>query len=87
MIVVLRVMPEDGEVEYSQLEETVKTTVQNYGESVKIRSVEAVGVGFGLQACVIDFQVDETLGIENLENQLADIEIIGEVNVEKMDRL
>ncbi len=86
MIITYRVMPEDGEIEYSQLEEVTKKTVQAYDESVRINKVEAHNVGFGLQAVKINFSVDENKGSENLENQLKELEEVGDVIIESMSR-
>jgi translation elongation factor aEF-1 beta len=87
MIVSFRVMPEDGETDYSVLEAKVKETVETYDESVKIKSISEEGVGFGLKAVAIEFQIDEVHGSEDLENKLAAIPEAGEVNLTKMDRL
>lgn len=87
MILEFRVMPEDGETEYSVLEGKVNEVLANYHESLKVRSVESENVGFGLQAVHVDIQIDENCGSEELENKLADIEEAGEVNLLKMDRL
>jgi len=87
MIVQYRVMPEDGEVEYQTLENVTKEIVSAYNETVKILEIGAVGVGFGLQACTVKFQLDENCGSEPLENQLIELAEVGDVNVELMDRL
>lgn len=87
MILEFRVMPEDGETEYSELETQVKSVIENYHESVKVREIKAQSVGFGLQAVHVDIELDENCGSEDLENKLADIELAGEVNLLKMDRL
>lgn len=87
MIVAFRVMPEDGETDYSVLESKVKETVETYNETVKVKSISEEGVGFGLKAVAIEFQIDETYGSEELENKLAEIPEAGEVNLTKMDRL
>ncbi len=87
MILEFRVMPEDGETEYQNLEDSVKYVVENYDESLKVKAIEAQNVGFGLQAVRVEVELNETLGSEELENKLAEIEIAGEVNLLKMDRL
>lgn len=87
MILEFRVMPEDGETEYSVLEGKVKEILENYHESLKVKSIGSENVGFGLQAVHVELQIDETCGSEELENKLADIEEAGEVNLLKMDRL
>lgn len=87
MIVEYRVMPEDGEVEYSELESKTKETVENYKDDVTVLEVNEEPVGFGLKAVKIKFQMDENHGSEELENQLADLAEVGEVTVTLMDRL
>ena len=87
MIVGFRIMPEDGEVDYSVLENKVKELIENYHESVQVRSIEADPVGFGLKAVSIEIQIDEVCGTEDLENKLDEIEESGEVTITKMDRL
>ncbi|MFT4244659.1 MAG: hypothetical protein ACMXYB_04380 [Candidatus Woesearchaeota archaeon] len=87
MILEFRVMPEDGETEFSELESSVKEVISNYHESVKVRIIEPQNVGFGLQAVRVEIEIDENCGSEDLENKLADLELAGEVNLLKMDRL
>ncbi len=87
MIVVYRIMPEDGEVEYSDLENVSKDIVESYHESVKVLEVGPQDVGFGLQAVKIKFQIDENCGSEDLENLLKENDIVGDVIIELMDRL
>ncbi len=87
MIVQYRVMPRDGDVDYGTLESKVKNIVLSYGENIEIKNVEPAPVGFGIEGVRIKFQMDENLGLENLEKQLMKLEIVGELNVELMDRL
>ncbi len=87
MIMELRVMPEDGEVEYSNLENEVRKVVQNYGEGIEIKNVEPENVGFGLQAVRIKFQMNEEYGSDRLEEELEALDIVGGVTVTLMDRL
>lgn len=87
MIIAFRVMPVDGETEYSDLEKAVKETVEAYAEDVKIKECVSEPAGFGMQAVAIEIQMDEKHGSEDLENQLNDLEITGDISVTKMDRL
>jgi len=87
MIVEYRIMPEDGEIEYSKLEEVAKTTIENYDDTVNVLETKSHDVGFGLQAVKIKFQVDEKKGSEELEEKLKSCPEIGDVIVELMDRL
>lgn len=87
MIVEYRVMPEDGEIEYSDLEQKTRETVDSYDEKLEVLEVKEDPVGFGLKAVRIKFQMDEKLGSEELENKLAELPEVGEVTVTLMDRL
>ena len=87
MIMELRIMPEDGEVEYSNLEDKVKEVVLNYGDGIEIKNLESENVGFGLQAVKIKFQMNEDYGSDNLEEQLTNLDVVGGVTVTLMDRL
>ena len=87
MIVVYKVMPEDGEIEFSALESATKAGVAAYDESVEVLETSSENVGFGLQACKIRFRIDENKGSEELENKLKELPEIGDVVLEMMDRL
>ena len=87
MILGFKVMPEDGETETSVLKDKVEKTVTEFHESVQMRTLEAQDVGFGLKAIMVEIQIDEKQGSEELENKLNEIEEAGDVSVTKMDRL
>ena len=87
MLIVYRVMPDDGDVEYSKLESATKKTVEKFHPSVKVKSTAKVDVGFGLEAVKISFQIDELCGSEALEEKLKELDEVGDVTVELMDRL
>lgn len=86
MMLEFKVMPE-GEVEYSEVESAVKSLVEGYDTSVKIKEISSEPIGFGLEAVKIKFQLDENLGSEDIENKLNDLEIVGDVEITLMDRL
>lgn len=87
MMMIYKVMPENSEIDYSQLEGTTKNIVQNYDETVSIVETKKENVGFGLQAVKIKFSVDENKGSDELEEKLKADPAIGDVVVESMDRL
>ena len=87
MIVVYKVMPEDGEVEFAALESAVKEGVSSYKDDVQVLETSSQEVGFGLKACRIKFQLDENHGSEELENKLKELPEVGDVVLEVMDRL
>lgn len=87
MMLVYRIMPEDGEVEYEALEKSAVETIKAYDSSVKVENVSQHEVGFGLKAVKVKFQVDENKGSEALEEQLKELPEVGDVVIELMDRL
>lgn len=86
MIITYRVMPKDGEVEYSQLKEVTEKTVKEYDETVTISSIDEHDVGFGIKAVKINFSVEESKGSENLENELKNLNEVADVQIEAMSR-
>ena len=86
MIMTYRVMPGDGDVEYSQLEKVTKETIGNYDQTAKVNWAKELGMSFGIKAVQINFSVDEARGSEALEEQLKKIEEVGDVIVESMSR-
>jgi translation elongation factor aEF-1 beta len=87
MIVRYKVMPQDGEIETSILKEKSEEVIKKYDTNLEIRESVIVEVGFGLKAIEVEIKFDENLGSENLENNLNDLEEVGDVQVLKMDRL
>ena len=87
MIMELRIMPEDGEVDYEVLETKVKETVLAYGAGIEVKECGPESMSFGLRAVKIKFQMNENYGSDNLEENLSALEEAGEVAVTLMDRL
>ena len=87
MLVIYRVMPEDGEVEFEVLKEKSLECIKAYDSSVQVRQSDEADVGFGLKALRVTVQIDETKGSEELENTLRELDEVGDVIVESMDRL
>ena len=88
MIVEYKVMPNtDVEVEYEQLEKVVKECVENYQSDVVVKECGPEPLGFGMQAVKIKFQMDENHGTDNIEDQLSELEEVGELQCTLMDRL
>lgn len=87
MILAYEVRPDGGEVEFETLKAKVEETVKAYADKIIIKEIKEAPMGFGLMAVFVEFQLDETLGSENLENNLLALEEVGDVVVKKMDRL
>lgn len=86
MILTYRVMPEDGDIEYSLLESSVKKVLEDFDKSVKINRIDEQPVGFGLKAVKVNFNIDEKCGSEAVEEKLKELEIVGDVIIESMSR-
>ena len=86
MILTYEVRPEDGEVEYSKLEEVTKKTIENFDSSVNIKSVQEKPMGFGLKAVEINFSVDEKYGTDAIEEALLANQEVGDTVCINMSR-
>ncbi len=79
--VTLRLMPESAEADLSKLESAVR-------ERVKIHSVSKEPIAFGLESLKIVAVVEDAAGgTEPLENELARLPGVGNVQVVGMTRL
>lgn len=86
MILTYEIRPEDGEVEYSKLEEVTKTTIENFDSSMVLKSIKQKPMGFGLMAVEVNFSMDEKLGTDAIEEALQAKEEIGDVVCLSMSR-
>ena len=86
MILTYEVRPEDGEVEYSRLEEVTKTTIENFNSSVVLKSIKQKPMGFGLMAVEVNFSMDEKFGTDAIEEKLLECEEVGDVVCVSMSR-
>ncbi|MBN2122222.1 elongation factor 1-beta [Candidatus Micrarchaeota archaeon] len=75
----IKVYPEDP----SKLEE-VKSAV---GELVKVVKIEDEPIGFGLIAAVVTFVMEDGGGLDDLEEKIAALPNVSQVQVVGMDRI
>ena len=80
-------MPKNSEVDVEEVKKKVTDLISNYDDKIEIKNGDIFEIGFGLKAFEIEFKIDENLGSEDLENKISDLEIVGDCNVLKMDRL
>ncbi len=88
VIVKIRVMPEDTEVDLNALEKIITEKINSFcGRDNAFKEAQINPVAFGLKALDITFAVDEKRGdTEPLELELAKIEGVNSVEVTSVSR-
>jgi elongation factor 1-beta len=85
VIMTLRVMPEDVDIDLDALLEKIKQAIP---EGTDLRATEKQPVAFGLQALRINFARDESLGgTDDIEEAINNIEGVAQVEVEIVSRM
>ena len=85
VVITLKVMPEDLEVNLEDLANGVIKKIESFGG--KIKSKEFQPVAFGLKAIMLKFFIDEARGwSEENEEELIKIKGVSSVNVEEVRR-
>lgn len=85
MIITLKIMPKDPNVDLKDIEEKAKKEISEFGGEVG--KVEVEPVAFGLNALKLFFVLDESKGnIDSLEVKIKKIEGVGNVEVADMRR-
>lgn len=88
MLLQYKIMPNtDVDVDVAKLMAFVKKVTDKYDSTVKDVVIEQAPIGFGLMGVRVEFKVNEKCGSENYENQLKENSMVGEVVMEKMDRM
>ena len=88
VIVKMRVMPENPEIDLNALEKTLSEKINSFcGKDNAVKGVQVNPVAFGLKALDITFAVDEKRGdTEPLELELAKIEGVNSIEVTSVSR-
>ncbi len=85
VIITLRIMPEDVDVDLEELIEKIKGAVP---EGTDVRANEIVPIAFGLKAIRMNVARDESLGGPNdIEAAIMAIEGVAQVEVEMLSRM
>jgi len=86
VIVKMRVMPENPEVDLEALEKTLREKIEAFS-GIPVNNVQVSPVAFGLKALDITFAVEESKGdTEPLEEELSGIEGVNSVEVTSVSR-
>jgi len=85
VIITLKVMPEDVDIDQEALLEKIK---ENIPKGTDVRATEIVPVAFGLKAIRMNVAREESMGgTEDIEEAIMDIEGVGQVEVERVSRM
>ncbi len=84
VILTMRMMPKDANVDIESWKDQVKDVISKYGE---LLSADVEPIAFGLKALKITFSLEDKEGLmDNVESELKTIEGVGELSVISMGR-
>jgi translation elongation factor aEF-1 beta len=78
VIITLRIMPSEADVELSEIETEALKKINGYSNNKSIR-VEIEPIAFGLKALKVIFTMDENKNLESLENSIREIPEVASV--------
>ena len=84
MVVTLKIMPEDTEVNLEELNKKVSEVISDFGGEVG--KTETEPVAFGLRALKLVFIIDESKGTEEITDEISSIEGVSSAQVIDMRR-
>jgi len=85
VVMTLRVMPDDVEVDLDELLERIKTAIP---EGTDLGATETQPVAFGLKALRMNLSRDESMGgTDDIETAISAIEGVSQVEVERVSRM
>ena len=85
VVVTLKVMPEDVDVDLESLMERIKAAIP---EGTDVRANEIVPVAFGLKALRMNVAREESMGgTDDIEEAIGSLEGVAQVEVEMVSRI
>ncbi|MFQ5831479.1 MAG: elongation factor 1-beta [Candidatus Thorarchaeota archaeon] len=85
VVVTLKVMPEDVDVDLDDLLERIKAVIP---EDTDVRATEITPIAFGLKALRMNVARDESLGgTDDIEDAICTLEGVSQVEVERVSRM
>lgn len=85
VIMTLRVMPEDVDIDLDQLLERIRLVIP---EGTDLRATEKQPVAFGLQALRMNFAREESMGgTDDLEQAIGAVDGVAQVEIEIVSRM
>lgn len=78
-LITIKMMPTSPDVNLDEIQELAKKVVEdNDGERVNFKTEP---IAFGLNAVIVNFSLDESKSIDDIENPLKEIENVSSVSV------
>jgi elongation factor 1-beta len=85
VVVTLKIMPEDVDVDLENLLERIKTSIP---DGTDVRATEVVPVAFGLKALRMNVAREESMGgTDDIEEAIGSLEGVAQVEVEMVSRM
>lgn len=85
VVITLKIMPEDVDVDFDDLLERIKSTIP---DGTDVRANEVVPVAFGLKALRMNVARDESMGgTDDIEAAISGLEGVAQVEVEMVSRM
>ncbi|MEM1945723.1 MAG: elongation factor 1-beta [Candidatus Caldarchaeum sp.] len=85
VLMVVRILPRDSDTDLKTLLDKI---VRELPRDVVVSDSRREEIGFGLEALVVGFLMPEKEGVgEDLERRLANIEEVGEIDVQSVTRV
>ncbi|MHA2141293.1 MAG: elongation factor 1-beta [Candidatus Thorarchaeota archaeon] len=85
VVVTLKIMPEDVDVDLESLLETIKTSIP---DGTDVRATEIVPVAFGLKALRMNVAREESMGgTDDIEEAIGALKGVAQVEVEMVSRI
>jgi translation elongation factor aEF-1 beta len=78
-LVIIKIMPESPDSNLEKIQERAKQIVEEQGG--KKPSTKTEPIAFGLNAILLNFALDESLSIDDIENPLKEISEVSSVEV------
>ncbi|MHA1904247.1 MAG: elongation factor 1-beta [Candidatus Thorarchaeota archaeon] len=85
VVITLKIMPEDVDVDFDNLLERIKIAIP---DGTDVRANEVVPVAFGLKALRMNVARDESMGgTDDIEAAISGLEGVAQVEVEMVSRM
>jgi translation elongation factor aEF-1 beta len=78
-LVIIKIMPKSPKSDLEKIQEQAKQIVEKNGGKKSMTKTEPVA--FGLNAIILNFAIDESLSIDNIENPLKKIKEVSSAEV------
>ncbi|MEM4577140.1 MAG: elongation factor 1-beta [Candidatus Nezhaarchaeales archaeon] len=89
VVVLLRILPADVEVDVETLKDKIQSAIAKLGEGFALQSYEVESIAFGLKALRVAIVMPEDVegGTYILEEAVRNVDGVGEIEVEFVSRI